>query len=113
MEPNHGHGHDYLATNRRNIERLRDDRDRAGLIQLADVLEGRRIHDACTLAAEARDAAAFIDSTAPRIFDVDDADGIRVGDILRYCRGGHTREGLVLSIDGYTVTTNHGDTVAI
>lgn len=113
MEPNHGHGHDYFATNRRNIERLRDHRDRAGLIQLADVLDGRPTLDARALADEARDAAAFIDSTTPRMHDVGTADGIRVGDILKYSHRGHPREGVVIDIDDRTVITNHGDRVAI
>jgi len=113
VEPTHGPGHDYVAINRRNIGRLRDDRDRAGLIQLADILSGRSGSlPAQMLADEARAAAAWIDDTTPRTYDVDDADGIRIGDVLRYARSGCVLEGVVIAIHGHTVTTNLGDHVA-
>jgi hypothetical protein len=114
VEPTHGPGHaTFYATNRRNIDRLREQRDRAGLIQTADVLDTSRHFDARRLADEARSAAEWIDETTPRTYDVGEADGIRVGDMLRYSRGGYAREGVVIDTDGRTATTNHGDVVAL
>jgi hypothetical protein len=109
-------GHGYLAVNRRNITHLRDQRDRAGLQQLIDVLAratGHLAHDAATLIDEARAALTWIDTTTPRIYAVGEADGIRPGDILHYTHDGRARESVVITTDGSTVTTSHGDTVAL
>jgi hypothetical protein len=109
-------GHGTNAVNRRNIAHLRDQRDRAGLLQLADVLAAQTFPDAATLADEARAAAEWIDNTTPRTYDADDADdaaGIRPGDILRYELNGQQRQSVVIRTDGHTATTTHGDTIAI
>lgn len=106
-------GHGTNAVNRRNIAHLRDQRDRAGLLQLADVLAAQTFPDAATLADEARAAADWIDDTTPRTYDADDAAGIRPGDILRYELNGQQRQSVVIRTDGHTATTTHGDTIAI
>ncbi|KTR95358.1 hypothetical protein NS220_06015 [Microbacterium testaceum] len=69
--------------------------------------------DGPAIAREARAAVDWIDTTTPRTLDAHDADGIRVGDILRYERDGYTLEGVVIDTDGHTATTNLGDSVAI
>jgi hypothetical protein len=106
-------GHGTTAVNRRNIAHLRDQRDRAGLLQLADILAAQTFPDAVTLADEARAAADWLDDTTPRTYDADNAAGIRPGDILRYPANGRTRESVVIRTDGHTATTTHGDTTAI
>lgn len=114
MEPTHGHRHGTFASvNRANVTRLMEQRDRAGLTQLADVLDTSHHPDGPRLAQEARAAVDWIDTTTPRTLDAADAHGIRVGDILRYERDGYPLEGVVIDTDGHTVTTNLGDTVAI
>lgn len=106
-------GHGTTAVNRRNIAHLRDQRDRAGLLQLADILAAQTFTDAATLATEARAAVDWIDETTPRTHELGDAHGIRPGDVLRYPHDGRTRESVVISTDGHTATTTHGDTVAL
>lgn len=106
-------GHGTNAVNRRNIAHLRDQRDRAGLLQLADTLAAQTFPDAATLANEARAAAAWIDETTPRTYDAGAAHGIRAGDILRYQLNGSHRESVVIHVDARTATTSHSDTVAI
>lgn len=106
-------GHGPTAVNRRNIAHLRDQRDRAGLLQLADVLAAQTFPYAATLADEARTAADWIDDTTPRTYDADNAAGIRPGDILRYELNGQQRQSVVIRTDGHSATTTHGDTVAI
>lgn len=106
-------GHGTNAVNRRNIAQLRDQRDRAGLLQLADVLAAQTFPDAPTLADEARAAADWIDNTTPRTYDADNAADIRPGDILRYELNGQQRQSVVIRTDGRTATTTHGDTIAI
>ncbi|KRD51948.1 hypothetical protein [Microbacterium sp. Root280D1] len=106
-------GHGTTAVNRRNIAHLRDQRDRAGLLQLADILAAQTFPDAATLVDEARAAATWIDDTTPRTYDVGDAAGISIGDILRYQHDGRAREAVVIATDGRTATTTHGDTVAL
>lgn len=114
MEPTHGHRHgDFASVNRANIARLQEERDRAGLTQLADVLDTSPHVDGRMLADQARAAVDWIDATTPRTFDASNAHGIRVGDILRYDRDGYSLEGVVIDTDGRTATTNHGDDVAI
>lgn len=114
MEPIRDPRHrDFVAVNRANIARLTDDRDRAGLNQLADVLDTSPHIDAPMLADQARAAVDWIDTTTPRVLDQHDAAGVRVGDILRYERDGYPLEGVVIDTDGRTATTNHGDHVAI
>ncbi|MBD8477583.1 hypothetical protein [Microbacterium sp. CFBP 8794] len=92
---------------------LQDQRDRAGLTQLADVLDTSPHPDGPELAREARAAVDWLDATAPRTVTVGDAHGIRVGDILRYERDGYPLEGVVIDTDGHTATTNLGDHVAL
>jgi len=106
-------GHGTTAVNRRNIAHLRDQRDRAGLRQLADVLAQQTFVDARMLADEARAAADWIDDTTPRTYDAGAAHGIRVGDVLRYQHHGQPRESVVIDLDGTTATTTHGDVVAL
>ena len=114
MEPTHGHRHGTFASvNRANIARLQEQRDRAGLTQLADVLDTSPHPDGPSLALEARAAVDWIDTTTPLIVDVADAIEIRVGDILRYNRDGYPLEGVVIDVDGHHITTNLGDNVAI
>lgn len=105
-------GHGTNAVNRRNIAHLRDQRDRAGLLQLADVLAAQTFAGAAALADEARAAADWLDDTTPRSYDAGNAAGIRPGDILRYPANGRTRESVVIRTDGHTATTTHGDTIA-
>lgn len=106
-------GHGTTAVNRRNITHLRNQRDRTGLLQLADILATQTYPDAATLADEARAAADWIDDTTPRTYDADNAAGIRVGDILRYPLNGSHRESVAIHVDARTATTSHGDTVAL
>lgn len=106
-------GHGTIAVNRRNIAHLRDQRDRAGLLQLADILAAQTFAGAATLADEARAAADWIDETTPRTYDAGKAAGIRVGDILRYPLNGSHRESVVIDTDARTATTSHGDTIAL
>ncbi|WP_141651295.1 hypothetical protein [Microbacterium sp. 3J1] len=106
-------GHGTTAVNRRNITHLRDQRDRAGLLQLADTLAAQTYPDAAELADEARAAADWIDETTPRTHTAGDAATARVGDILRYNHDGRPRESVISTIDGRTATTTHGDTVAL
>ncbi|EYT59765.1 hypothetical protein [Microbacterium sp. UCD-TDU] len=106
-------GHGPTAVNRRNIAHLRDQRDRAGLLQLADILDGQTFTDADTLADEARAAVDWIDETTPRTYELGDTNGIRVGDVLRYQHHGNPRESVVIATDGRTATTTHGDTVVL
>lgn len=106
-------GHGTTAVNRRNIAHLRDQRDRAGLLQLADILAAQTFPDAHTLADEARAAATWLDDTTPRTHDAANAAGIRVGDILRYQHDGRARQSVVIATDGRTATTTHGDNVAL
>lgn len=106
-------GHGTTAVNRRNITHLRDQRDRAGLLQLADVLAAQTYPDAATLADEARAAADWIDETTPRTHDAGTASSARVGDVLRYQLNGRPRESVIITTDGRTATTSHGDTVAL
>ncbi|MFE2772277.1 hypothetical protein [Microbacterium resistens] len=102
---------DYFATNTANIARLRDNRDRAGLTQLADVLT--TVPDGGALVQEARDAIAWIDATTPDMVTPDDGARIRVGDILTYVHAGHLLQGVVLTIQDGVATTNLGHQVAI
>ena len=114
MEPIRDPRHrDFVAVNRANIARLTDERDRAGLTQLADVLDTSPHIDGPMLAGQARAAVDWIETTTPRTLDAGNAHGIRVGDILRYDRDGYPLEGVVIDTDGRTATTNHGDNVAI
>ena len=106
-------GHGTNAVNRRNIAHLRNQRDRAGLLQLADILATQTYPDAATLADEARAAAHWIDETAPRTYDASNAAGIRVGDILRYELNGRTLDSVVIHTDGHSATTTNGDTIAL
>lgn len=103
----------YWATNLRNIDQLRDNRDRAGILQLADVLTKATHPDAPALAQHARDAIDWIDATAPDTVNADAAVGLRVGDILTYLHAGHLLQGVVLTITGDTATTNLGHEVTI
>lgn len=103
----------YWATNRRNIDRLRENRDRAGILQLADVLATSGHPDAPALVEHAREVVAWIDSTSPATLTADQAHSIRVGDVLTYVHAGHELHGVVLTIDGDTATTNLGHTVTI
>lgn len=100
---------DFYATNRRNIEQLRDERDRAGLLQLADVLDDVAHADSPALLDLIRQALTFIDDTAPRT--VTAADPIRVGDILTYEAHGMPRQGVVLIVTEQLAVTNLGDEV--
>lgn len=102
---------DYFATNKANIARLRDNRDRAGLTQLADVLT--TVPGGAALVQEARDAIAWIDATTPDTVTPDDGVRIRVGDILTYVHAGHHLQGVVLTIQDGVATTNLGHQVAI
>ncbi len=105
----------YYRTNRRNIDRLQHERDRAGLQQLADTLAtttGPHAHDAARLIEDAHAAIAHIDATTPRTVDPR-TPGIRIGDILTYHRDGAERHGLVLALTATTATTNLGDDVAL
>ncbi len=106
-------GHGTTAVNRRNIAHLRDQRDRAGLLQLAEILSAQTFTNAATLADEARAAVDWIDETTPRTHEIDDTGGIRPGDVLRYPHDGRPRESVVIATDGRTATTTHGDTVAL
>lgn len=101
-------GHGPSAVNRRNISHLRDQRDRAGLLQLADILAAQTFTDAATLADEARAAVDWIDETTPRTYELGDNAGIRPGDLLRYQHDGRTRESVVIAIDGHTATRPRG-----
>lgn len=112
MDSTHEPGHGTTAVTRRNITHLRDQRDRAGLLQLADTLAEQRHPDAANLAAEARDAARWIDNTSPRAHDTTDTRGIRIGDILSYTTHGTRRQGIVIAITSDGITTNHGDIIA-
>lgn len=114
MEPIRDPRHDTFASiNRANMTRLQEQRDRAGLTQLADVLDTSPHPDGPALACEARAAIDWLDATAPRTLTAGDAHGIRVGDILRYERDGYPLEGVVIDTDGRTATTNLGDHVAV
>lgn len=114
MEPTHDPRHrTFASVNRANIARLQEQRDRVGLTQLADVLATSPHPDAPALAREAHSAVDWIDATAPRVFDQQDAAGIRVGDILRYEPDGYPLEGVVIDTDGRTAITYLGDNVAI
>ena len=103
----------YWATNRANIDRLRENRDRAGILQLVDIISTAGHADAPALVEHARQAVAWIDSTSPATIDATRADSIRVGDVLTYLHAGHELQGVVLTIDGDTATTNLGHTVTI
>jgi hypothetical protein len=105
----------YYNTNRRNIDRLQHERDRAGLQQLADTLAavtGPHAHDAARLITDAHTAIAHIDATTPREVTPDSPD-IRIGDILTYRIDGTERQGIVLTVHAGTATTNLGDDVAL
>jgi hypothetical protein len=104
---------DYFAVNHANIVRLRDNRDRAGLLQLADNVTLSGHPDATAVAADALEAVEWIDRTSPDTVSADRAHSIRVGDILTYMHAGHLVQGIALSIDGGRVTTNLGHTVTI
>ncbi len=115
METTHEPGHGYTTVNRRNITHLTEQRDRAGLQQLIDVLTavtGPHAHDAVRLVDEARAAIATIDATTPRDVTPDSA-GIRVGDILHHTVDGTERQGIVLELTDHAATTNHGDHVVL
>lgn len=113
MDSSRQPGHGTTAVNRRNITHLRDQRDRAGLLQLANSATLSAHPDAPTVVADALEAVEWIDRTSPDTISADRADGIRVGDILTYMHAGHLVQGIALSIDGGRVTTNLGHTVTI
>lgn len=114
MEPTHDPRHrTFTSINRANIARLQEQRDRAGLTQLADVLATSPHPDGPALAARARAAIDWLDATAPRTLTAGNALGIRVGDILRYERDGYPLEGVVIDTDATTATTNLGDRIAL
>lgn len=105
----------YYATNRRNIDRLKDERDTAGLNQLITVLEqahGWRAHDATGLIDHARAALTFIERTTPELVSAGSL-RIRIGDIIRYTVDGHEHQAIVLSTDQRTAQTNLGHTVPL
>ena len=103
----------YWATNRQNIDRLRDERDRAGILQLADTFRLGTHADSAALERYARNAAAWLDATTPDTISADAAALLRVGDILTYLHAGHLLQGVVLTIEGNHVTTNLGHEVTI
>lgn len=103
----------YWATNCRNVDRLRSNRDRAGILQLADIFSISAHADAPALEQYARDAVAWIDSTSPDTVHADVAHSIRVGDVLTYLHAGHELQGIVLTIAGDVATTNLGHEVTI
>ncbi|MFK4760312.1 hypothetical protein ACI3KS_05190 [Microbacterium sp. ZW T5_45] len=103
----------YTATNRAAVDRLRENRDRAGILQLADIYRDVAHPDGPSLERYALDAVAWIDSTSPATVSADAADRIRVGDVLTYLHAGHELQGVVLTIDGDHVTTNLGHEVTI
>lgn len=114
MTKPHDHG-TYYATNRRNIDRLQDERDQAGLHQLIDVLEqatGWRAHHATRLIDDARTALTFIERTTPELVYAD-SPHIRIGDIIRYTIDGHEHQAIVLSTDHHAAHTNLGHTVPL
>lgn len=114
MEPTHDpRHHTFTSINRANLTRLQEQRDRAGLTQLADVLDTSPHPDGPALAREARAAVDWLDATAPRTLTARNTAGIRVGDILRYDRDGYPLEGVVIDTDGHTATTNLGDRIAL
>ncbi len=105
----------FYATNRRNIDQLHADRDRAGLLQLIDTLNlstGYRAHDAARLIDDARAAIASIDDTAPRTLRPGDP-GIRVGDILEYETNGQARSAVVLIVTDCLAVTHLGDEIPL
>lgn len=105
----------FYATNRRNIEQLHADRDRAGLQQLLDALDiatGWRAHDAARLIDEARTAIASIDAASPRTLHPGDP-GIRVGDILEYDINGDARSAIVLVVTDCLAITHLGDEIPL
>ncbi|WP_336642323.1 hypothetical protein [Microbacterium sp. MMO-56] len=107
-EPRHS---TYYATNRRNIDQLHENRDRAGLIQMIDVLTlvtGWRAHDAARLIDDARTAIDGIAATSPRTLHLGDP-GIRVGDILEYDVRGEPRSAIVLIVTDCLAVTHLGD----
>lgn len=101
----------YTATNRANIDRLRENRDRAGITQLAEVLATTGHPESGAIVEYARDAIAWIDATSPSTIDADHAAGVRVGDVLTYTHAGHPLQGVVIAITGDTAITNHGHEV--
>lgn len=102
---------DYIATNQANIARLRENRDRAGLLQLADAIALSGHHDASAVIADARAAVEWIDRTSPATVSATHAHDVRVGDIITYDHAGHSVQGIVLARAGDVVTTNLGHDV--
>lgn len=105
----------FYATNRRNIDHLHAERDRAGLLQLIDSLQtatGWRAHDAARLVDDAAAAIASIDETTPRTVRSGDP-GIRVGDILEYDVHGEPRTAIVLIVTDCLAVTHLGDEIPL
>lgn len=97
------------ATNRRNIARLRDERDAAGLRQLVDVLTS--VGADPDLIRTAEDAIAWIADTTPA--DVTPTAQPRLGDIITYQHAGREHLGVVIAVTDDTATTNHGHRVPL
>lgn len=103
----------FYDTNRGNIDRLRENRDRAGIQQLLDIFDDVDHADSAALTRHALDAIAWIDATSPDTVSADAASGLRVGDVLTYIHADHLLQGVVLAIDGDHATTNLGHEVTI